>query len=629
VFEVEISVRTPDPTTHLVEVDITAPSRGPQATLWFAAWTPGSYLIREYARNVRRIAATVDGAPARCVKRSKDAWEVDAPAGAQVRWRVWVHALEVGVRAAHCDGTHLFVHPAAVLPIAADAHELPLPGPYRLRVHAPAGASLTTLLPASLALTADAVDARRAVDGAIELHADSLDALLDGPIELGDHTIHTLPAPAQHVSLSVWGEPWPAAALAQPLAAGVAAAEALFDGPAVAPYRFIVHHVVGARGGLEHAHGSVLGVDADDTAPLRGLTDPPEEDGPARTALLDVATLAIHELVHAWNGKRLRPAALGPFDYRRENPTRELWVVEGWTSYYEGLLLARAGVMRPAELFARWSKTLTRIEATPGRLEQSLEDASWDAWIKAYRPQPDTRNSTVDYYGKGAFVALCLDAWLRGLEPAAGGPPRSLDSVVRLAWQRYSGAHGYTGDDVLALIAEVAGGPVPEPVRSWWQAPGDPPDAALGPLGLRIVRRPSDDPWLGITTEIRDAAVRVSFVAANSPAERAGVEPGDEWLALAAEGGPWVRVRGGSEARACAHLRRGGARLLVGRRERVHELSLELGEGPSFPTIERDPGAPPQARARYRAWIGAFATEEPWPALSSPSAGESAEDGTP
>src|SRR6185503_18522278 len=163
--------------------------------------------------------------------------------------------------------------------------------------------------------------------------------------------------------------------------------------------------------------------------------------------------LASHEYFHAWNVKRLRPVELGPFDYEREVPTRSLWVVEGITDYYGALLLRRAGFITNDEYFQSVTIHIEGLQNTVGRSVQSLEQSSFDAWIRQYRPDENSVNVSMSYYTKGHVVGLLLDAKIRTLTSGA----KSLDDVMRLAYSRYSASRGYTPDEFRAVAEEVAG----------------------------------------------------------------------------------------------------------------------------------------------------------------------------
>src|SRR4029079_12845419 len=274
-------------------------------------------------------------------------------------------------------------------------------------------------------------------------HAASYDTLVDSPIYCGTPAVYSFDVDGVPHLLVNDGE------------------DGILDGPRSAadverlvraafklwgevPYRrfLFLNLITGASGGLEHKDSTVLMTSRWKTR--------------RRESYLEWLALAAHEHFHAWNVKRLRPAELGPFDYDEENYTKSLWVAEGITAYYDTLLVHRAGLSSRDEYLRDFSKTVRTAQRTPGRRVQTLEAASFDTWIKYYQPDENTPNSAISYYTKGAVVAFLLDARIR---QATGGQAvqKSLDDVLRLAWQRFAGERGSTGAEIEALASEVAG----------------------------------------------------------------------------------------------------------------------------------------------------------------------------
>jgi len=609
---VTYEISFPRPGAHLAHVRLefvaTAPtSEGASGcAIWMAAWTPGSYLLREYARNIRSLTAEVDGRPTEARKLSKDTWQIAAEPGQRVRVDYTIYAHELSVRTAHHDATHAFLHPAQIFLIPAA-----IAGPFRVELALPAGWQ-------AVSLAADPAHEQRS-PGRFVLELPDLDTLLDTPIEAGELQIVHLPDPCAHVRIAVWGEPLPDLVLGR-LAPVIAQVEATWPARPYAHYTFIVHAALGAAGGLEHLHGSVLGVDPERFSPaLRRAAAPGPHPGPdpgdADDGVLDFLELAAHELFHAWNGKRLRPTTLGPFDYQRENYTRELWLVEGLTSYYDRLCVLRSGQMPVQTFLKRLGEDLARLAAVPGRLQQSLSDSSFDAWIKLYRPQDDSPNASVSYYLKGSLVALELDLWLRSQRPDGDG----LDAVLATLWRRASTAvgdwqtsatkiyqfQGFTIDDFVEILTEEAGAAPPAWLRAAWERPGELDLSNLALIGLHLTEKPAEPGALdlGLVLQDRIGAPWVQHVLAGSPAEAAGVAPGDELLAARRTDGPWMRLRTARTARVLDQLRPGEpAELLLSRRERVLTLGLRFAAARGAPLVERLPEAPESARNNFRRW---------------------------
>jgi predicted metalloprotease with PDZ domain len=346
-----------------------------------------------------------------------------------------------------------------------------------------------------------------------------------------------------------------------------------------------------ASGGLEHKNACTLMTSRWKIRTRRGYTD--------------WLTLVSHEFFHAWNVKRLRPAELGPFDYDRENPTRSLWVAEGLTSYYGDLLAARAGVITRDEYLNELGSLIVELQTTPGRLSMPVEAASFDAWIRYYRPDENSPNVAVSYYTKGAVIGFLLDIEIRRATTNA----RSLDDVMRLAWQRFSGARGFTPEEFRAVISEVAGRDLSDWLRKAL-ASSDELDYSQVPwLGLRIRTDtpPAPRAWLGLTLSGSAAALRndggrlvVSQVRRGTPAYDAGVNVDDEILAIGE-----YRVRpDGWDARLDAYRPGDRVTLLVARREHLTPIEVVFAAEPARVTrIETDSAADQPARDRFATWL--------------------------
>ena len=412
----------PEPHTHHFLVDLEADDVSGPARLVMPSWTPGSYLMREFPRNVVTFAAA-DGAgnplPAR--KTDKNTWLVDAPSDGRLRARYLVNADELSVRTSHLDSTHGFVNGTSVF--------LYLEGrqgdEVRLEVRPPQGWRVTTALEETAPNT---------------FRAAGYDELADSPLEIGTHALIDFEVDGVPHRYAIWGRGnYDPQRLVADTTRIVRAERALFGELPYRAYTIILHLLPGGSGGLEHRDSTVL---VADRWSFRG----PQYEG--------FLGLVAHELFHAWNGKRIRPAVLGPFDYVREAYTRELWVVEGITTYYTDLVLRRAGLITPQRYLEKVAEQATRLLGIPGRLVQPLEDASFDAWIKFYRPDANSPNATISYYHKGGLVALLLDLEIR----RATGNQRSLDDVMRALWEQSGRPDtGFAEGRVEEIASEVAG----------------------------------------------------------------------------------------------------------------------------------------------------------------------------
>lgn len=576
----------PAPATHFVEVQATLPTRGrAELTLVMPVWTPGSYLVREYARHLERLAAfDPAGAPLAVRKVQKSRWVVATGGAPQVNLRYRIYARAQAVQQSYVDADYAVLVGAGTFLQDLDAPD----APYEVTVVRPdAYPDLAVALPWT-------------PSGA--LMAADYDALVDAPLVLGPLRRRAFEvAGTPHELVTVGGDGvWPDDEAAAGAADVVRAARALW-GPLDCPRYLFLNVVNGEGGGLEHRCSTLI------MAQRFGARTP--------DALRAWLSLVAHEYFHANNGKRLRPEALGPFDYEREAYTHGLWFVEGFTSYYDDLLVRRAGRMSDEQYLETLSKQIERLEGTPGRLEQPLAMASFDAWIEFYRPDESSRNTTVSYYTKGAVVAFVLDAALR----AATDGRRSLDDLMRLAHARYAGARGYDDAELLGLFEELGGPEVGALARRLVETTAPVPyDVALAYFGLRF--RPDPDAvdpkasaeaqaaaersrtWLGVYTQQRDGRLVISEVVVGGPAEQAGLQVDDELLAL-----DGLRIPGADLAARTKLYRPGDTvRVDLARRGRMRQLALTFGARPrAHYGLEVHPGAASLTAARRRAWLEA------------------------
>jgi predicted metalloprotease with PDZ domain len=556
-------LRLPEPHTHMVHVELEADGVAGPVELVMPSWTPGSYLMREFPRNVLAVMAD-DGAGGMLAaeKTDKNTWIVPAPEDGRLRVRYVVHADELSVRTSHVDASHACINGASVfLLVRGRGHLL-----HRVAVHAPQGWRTTTAL---------------AEPEPGMFTAAHYDELVDSPFEIGTHALWEWEAEGKRHRWAVWGRGnYDPQRLAFDTTRIVQAEKALFGALPYEAFTFILHLTPGGSGGLEHRDSTVLQADR---WSFRGQ---PYEHFLALTA---------HELFHAWNGKRLRPAGLGPFDYTREAYTRDLWVVEGITSYYTDLVLRRAGVITPQRYLERLAETITRLFGVPGRFVQPLADSSFDTWIKFYRPDANSPNATVSYYLKGAVVALLLDLRIR----QATANARSLDDVMRAMWERFGAADvAYPAGELERVASEVAGADLsaffdaalrgrgeleyaPVLAAAGLELVGAHAPAVAGAAGSATVGEPGAKPAprdvrIGIQMKFEGGRTLVGNVLADSPAWRAGINAGDEVVAL--DG-----LRVGLETLSARLMdRKPGERvtLTVFRRDELLNLALEVELGP-------------------------------------------------
>jgi predicted metalloprotease with PDZ domain len=563
----------PEPHTHYVEVRAEVPPGGaPTVELMMAVWTPGSYLVREYARNVDRVAATAPGGGALdVVKTEKNTWRVATGGAPAVEVAYRVYAREMSVRTNWVEADFAMINGAPTFLTLADG----VARPHEVTLEPAAGWQRSvTGLP-------------EAPGGPHRYIAADFDVLVDSPIVVGNPAIYEFEIEGVPHVLANVGEAgvFDGARAARDLEV-MAREQARFWGDVPFEKYVFFNMLVEAGGGLEHRNSTIL-------MASRWTTR-------ARNAYRGWLELASHEYFHTWNVKRLRPEALGPFDYEAENHTRSLWIVEGLTDYYANLMLVRAGLTSPAEYVGALSNQIEALQSTPGRLVQSVEEASFDAWIKYYRQDENSVNTQISYYTKGHVLGYLLDAAVR----EASGDQRSLDDVMRVAYTRYSGARGYTPEEFQAVAEEVAGGSLEAFWRTQVETPGEVDyAAALAAFGLRFApaRGAANQPFLGVGTRTDDGRLVVSRVTRGTPAHEAGLNVDDEILAF----DDFRVTAAGLPGRLQQYAVGDRVSVLVARRGELRRLDLTLGsEPPREWALELDPEASVGQEARRAAWLG-------------------------
>lgn len=566
----------PAPETHYVEVEASYPTEGaPHVELMMAVWTPGSYLVREYARHVEgvEVVGATGSSVAGVEKTAKNRWRVPTGGEARVTVRYRVYGREMSVRTNWIEQGFALLNGAPTFLTPVDG----LQRPHRVSLTLPDG-------------WATAVSGMHGAGSATDpFRAANFDVLVDSPIVAGSPAIHEFDVDGTpHLLVNVNEDAsWDGARAATDVAAIVRAHRDMWGSLPYERYVFL-NVITEAGGGLEHANSTVL-------MTSRWAMG-------TRQDYLNWLNLVSHELFHAWNIKRLRPRALGPFDYERENYTPSLWVAEGFTTYYGDLLVRRAGLASPPEYLAFLSDEIRTLQTTPGRLVQPVGQASFDAWIKYYRPDENTRNTAVSYYTKGAVIAAVLDARIR----AATGNARSLDDVMRRLFERHAGATGFTEDELRAVVSEVAG----SDQRDWLARAVDRTDELdytplLDTFGLQFA--PADPDlsrgWLGLETRDTDGRLVVTRVVRDTPGFEAGFNVDDEILAI-----DDYRVRADQWSRRLLQYPPSReAEVLVARREKLLRLPVTFGADPGNAwRLRVRPNVTAGQRAALSAWLGAW-----------------------
>jgi predicted metalloprotease with PDZ domain len=585
-----------DAHAHLFRVTLTVPQPAAQQRLSMAAWIPGSYLVREFARHVSAMTASQGKRAVPLQQFDKATWLAECAGKSPLVVTYLVYAFDTSVRAAFLNAQRGFFNGTGVF-LRVEGRE---DQPQQMALPAlPKGWKAATAMPAVK------VDAA----GRGTYQAENYDALVDHPFELGDFWRGHFTAqgvPHEFVVAGALPDFDGARLLAD--AKRICETEIKFwhgkKKPAHQRYVFMLNAVEEGYGGLEHRDSTAL-IAARRDLPQTGAA----KDAPLTDGYVTLLGLISHEYFHTWNVKRLKPSEFAPYNYTQENYTELLWFFEGFTSYYDDLLLLRAGLIDEARYFSLLGKAVSGVLATPGRKAQSVAQSSFDAWVKYYRADENTPNATVSYYTKGSLVALALDLTLRA--SSAG----SLDAVMRLLWERSGaavgvrlGKGGITEADVLSALHEVAGRSVAAEFQAWVHGTDDLPLAKLL-KGVGVYVKPQTatmaQRWGLRVSESALTGSRVTHVLRGGAAEQAGVSAGDELLAL--DG--W-RLRRLDDALRLVLVGGKGktGTLWVSRDQRVIELSVTTptaaeASASGGVNLVADPKPEPATLALRKAWL--------------------------
>ena len=499
-----------EPNSHLFDIEMLIGCPGVQQTVSLPTWIPGSYLVREFARHLQNLVAHQGRRACDLRQLTKNSWEIDCIAGQALKLSYRVYAFDASVRAAYLDSQRGFFNGTSVFLLAAGLRDQP----HEVTVLRPPQAGRWKVATGLAPLCVDA-------DGWGSYRAPDYDTLIDAPLVCGEFWSGRFETGKVNHQLVVSGmtRAFDGQRLLTDCERICKAAMRLWRGKAPHQnYVFLLHAVANGYGGLEHRNSSALICSRRDL-PMLGASQDSE-------TYVDLLGLIAHEYFHTWNVKRLRPKVFERYDLDRENYTDLLWFFEGFTSYFDELLLLRAGLLKFEPYLKRLAKTINTLEQTPGRWVQSVAQASVDAWVKYYRPDENTLNATVSYYSKGALIALCLDLSLR----AEG---HELAAVMRGLWRRCAGGP-MTELDLLDELQLQTGRSWRAEIRAWVHSTKELPWARLlRSRGVRIDTEPASQAQrLGLQVKEGRQNVQIKSVQRQSAAEQAGMAAGDEWLAI-------------------------------------------------------------------------------------------------
>jgi len=577
---------------HQASIEMTFATHGAkEIRLMMPVWTPGSYMIREYPRQIETVESSDDKGPLPTTKVDKNHWVVSCEKTDLVKVRYVIYGREMGVRTNWIEPQFAFLTGAATFLVPENRLDR------KCVVEVVPNKSWTQI---ATSLQASSTSPWIRI-------ASNYDELVDSPIVLGDIDIQSEEiSGVMHYLATVPNDAWDTKKAMQD-AAKIVRTEQEFWGQVPYKQYWFLNLLTEAGGGLEHDNSTVLMASR--------FTQK------QRAKYVDWLGLVSHEFFHTWNVRRLRPKALMAYDYNQEQYTKELWIAEGLTSYYDDLFVVRSGLSTPKEYLEQVSKSIQTVQNSPGRMVQDLIASSFDSWIKFYRPDENATNSRISYYVKGALVGMLLDAQIR----LNSQDKYSLDDCMRLLWQRHRET-GYTNEDFSNIVQELAG----KSVSDWlveqlsstqeldyqtfldaygltWK-PKDPPkpnDPDAPPSPKSDKPEPASAAHFGLELSNVSGKTQIDKVLRGGSAGHAGLQVGDELIAL---GG--YRITAEQWAERVGMLQVGQqTNVLVSRRGKILELPLKIlpesvdAAAPSWNLIRAEKPSDEQEK-RWKSWLG-------------------------
>ena len=495
-------LRMPKPQNHYFEVQMNiSENSDKQVEVKLPVWAPGSYLVREFSKNINLVKAfTKDGKALKVSKKSKNAWVIDAGSEKNIQVKYEVYSFEVSVRTPFLDLSHGFVSGSGIFMYVDKAKNQA--GSLTVFPHE-SFKRISTSLPFA---ETDKSNGQRFL-------FENYDQLVDCPLEIGNQEIFEFTSAGVTHTVAMYGEAnYDVNDLKRDMAKIVEAETAVFGINPNKNYTFIVHNVVDGQGGLEHMNSCVLSVNRWTYAGLQ---------------YVDFLNLVAHEYFHLWNVKRIRPIELGPFNYDEENYTSLLWVMEGFTSYYDELILRRTGFYSEETFLAKLQSSINYVEGTPGSRVQPVAHASFDAWVKAYRPNENSSNTSMTYYSRGSVLASVIDAMI----VAESDGKKCLDHFMQQLYKTYYEGlkRGFSEAEFKQELAKFMGKNMDEFFLKYVDGTEIIPYKEFyAPVGLSVQDVSTNNPSFGASFREEGGKVMVKSVRFGSSAEEAGISVGDE-----------------------------------------------------------------------------------------------------
>ena len=504
--KISFEVSFTEPQAHYVDVEMEiSENKNDVLEVKMPVWAPGSYLVREFSKNVEDLKVSGNkGNNLKFEKINKNTWKINSLKNDKIKINYRVYAFEVSVRTSFVDASHAFLSPTGIFMYVNGQIKQP---------------ATVTINPVNgwdkISTGLEGVNGK-----ANTFYAPDFDVLYDSPIEVGNQDVFVFTAAGvKHEVAMYGGGNYDKERLKTDMAKIVEEETRIFVTNPNKRYVFIVHNHNSGGGGLEHLNSTVLG------ATRFSYT--------SENAYKGFLSLVAHEYFHLWNVKRLRPVALGPFDYDTENYTSNLWIAEGFTAYYDNLILRRASFYAPERYLDVVTNEINLVENQPGNRIQPVGEASFDAWIKQYRPNENSKNTGISYYNKGALVALVMD--LEIINATKG--EKSLDDLMKAMYDEYfvKQKRGYTDAEFKTMAEKIAG-------KSFDKIYADYVNGTkmidysqiLGYAGLSLENTSAqrNETFLGVTSSNKDGKIMINSVARNSSAWKDGLSVNDEIIGM-------------------------------------------------------------------------------------------------
>ncbi len=553
---VNYTLRMPKPQNHYFEVEmLISDLKDNEIEIKMPVWAPGSYLVREFSKNVNLVKAFDEkGNSLEVVKKTKNAWIVKKGLAKKVKINYEVYAFELSVRTSFLDLTHGYVSGTGIFMYVEKLKETA--GNLTIIPHETFKKVSTALPKLGEKITSDNSFSYKFIN---------YDQLVDCPIEIGNQVEFDFLSEGVKHSVAMYGPGnYEIEKLKKDMAKITSTATKVFNENPNKEYTFIIHNVVDGQGGLEHCNSTTLSVNrwtyqGDD--------------------YIGFLSLVAHEYFHLWNVKRIRPIELGPFNYDEENYTSLLWVMEGFTSYYDELLLRRAGIYSQETMLQKLNSSINYVEGSEGSRVQPVAHASFDAWIKAYRPNENSGNTTMTYYSRGAMLAAILDSKI--IVKTNG--KKSLDDFMQKLYKDFykklnrgfselefqQALSDFMDEDMTSFFQDFVNGTKTPPFKE-----------IFAPLGVKVDYTGSKKANFGATFGSANGKTIIKGIRSNSACETAGLSVNDEIIGING-----YRVAQAEVEAILAGLSEGESlNFLIAREDQLMEIVAKMGlyERPSF-----------------------------------------------